>query len=48
MDQKGLLKYGEERCNLVSFHRKSLKLGQMITLDVIFHVVVSIYRLFKI
>ena len=34
--------------NLVSVQVKSIKLGQMTTLDVIFHVVVSVYRLVKI
>ena len=29
--------------NLVSVHPKSIKLGQMTTLNVIFHVVVSVY-----
>ena len=31
--------------NLVSVHPKGMKLGQMTTLNVIFYVVVSIYRL---
>ena len=31
--------------NLVSAHPKSIILGQMINLDMIFHVVVSVYRL---
>ena len=31
--------------NLVSVHPKSIKLGQMNSLNVIFHVVVSVYRL---
>ena len=31
--------------NLVSVHLKSIILGQMINLDMIFHVVVSVYRL---
>ena len=31
--------------NLVSCHPKSMKLGQMTNLNVIFHVVVSVYRL---
>ena len=34
--------------NLVSVHPKSIILGQMINLDMIFHVVVSGYRLVKI
>ena len=34
--------------NLVSVHPKSIKLGQMTTLNVIFHVVVSVYRLVEI
>ena len=34
--------------NLVSIHHKSIKLGQMTTLNVIFYVVVSVYRLGKI
>ena len=34
--------------NFVSVYPKSIKLGQMTTLNVIFHVVVSIYRLVKI
>ena len=34
--------------NLVSFHPKSIILGQMINLDMIFHVVVPVYRLVKI
>ena len=34
--------------NLVSFHPKSIIFGQMINLDMIFHVVVSVYRLVKI
>ena len=34
--------------NLVSVYLKNIKLGQMTTLNVIFHVVVPIYRLFKI
>ena len=36
--------------NLVStcIHPKSIKLGQMANLDVILHVVVSVYRLVKI
>ena len=33
--------------NLVSVYPKIIKLGQMITLNVIFHVVVSDYRLVK-
>ena len=33
--------------NLVSVHPKSVILGQMINLDMIFHVVVSVYRLVK-
>ena len=33
---------------LVSVHPKSIKLGQMTTLSVIFHVVVSVYRLVEI
>ena len=33
---------------LVSVHPKSIVLGQMINLDMIFHVVVSVYRLVKI
>ena len=40
-----------ERCfkvhNLVSVNPKSIILGQMINLDMIFHVVVSVYRLVK-
>ena len=34
--------------NLVSAYPKSIILGQMINLDMIFHVVVSVYRLVKI
>ena len=34
--------------NLVSVYPKSIILGQMINLDMIFHVVVSVYRLVKI
>jgi len=34
--------------NLVFVHPKSIKLGQMTTLNVIFHVEVSVYRLVKI
>ena len=34
--------------NLVSVHPKSIILGQMINLDMIFHVLVSVYRLDKI
>ena len=34
-------------CNLVSVHPKSIKLGQMTTLSMIFHVVVPVYRLVK-
>ena len=34
--------------NLVSVHPKSIILGQMINLDMIFHVLVSVYRLVKI
>ena len=34
--------------NLVSVHPKSIIPGQMINLDMIFHVVVSVYRLIKI
>ena len=34
--------------NLVSVHPKSIILGQMINLDMIFHVVVSVYRSVKI
>ena len=34
--------------NSVSVHPKSITLGQMINLDTIFHVVVSVYRLVKI
>ena len=34
--------------NLVSVHPKSIILGQMTNLDMIFHVVVSVYRLVKI
>ena len=34
--------------NLVSVHPKIIMLGQMINLDMIFHVVVSVYRLVKI
>ena len=33
---------------LVSVHPRSILLGQMINLDMIFHVVVSVYRLVKI
>ena len=33
--------------NLVSVHPKSIMLGQMINLDMIFHVVVSVYRFVK-
>ena len=33
---------------LVSVHPKSITLGQMINLDMIFHVMVSVYRLVKI
>ena len=33
---------------LVSVHPKSMKLGPMASLNVIFHVVVSVYRLVKI
>ena len=34
--------------NLVSVHPKSIILGQMIDLNLIFYVVVSVYRLVKI
>ncbi len=34
--------------NFVSVHSESIKLGQMTNLTVIFHVVVSDYRLLKI
>ena len=34
--------------NLGSVHRKSIILGQMINLGMIFHAVVSVYRLVKI
>ena len=34
--------------NLVSVHPKNIILGQMINYDMIFHVVVSVYRLVKI
>ena len=34
--------------NLVSVHPKSIKLGQMTSLNAIFHVVVLVYRLVKI
>ena len=34
--------------NLVSFHPKNIKLSQMTNLNMIFHVVVSDYRLVKI
>ena len=34
--------------NLVSVYPKSIKLGQVTTLNVICHVVVSVYRLVKI
>ena len=34
--------------NLVSLHPKSIILGQMINLNMIFHVVVSVYLLVKI
>ena len=34
--------------NFVYVHPKSIILGQMINLDMIFHVVVSVYRLVKI
>ena len=34
--------------NLISVQPKSIKLGQMTNLDMIFHVVVSVYRLLKI
>ena len=34
--------------NLVSVHLKSIILGQMTNLDMVFHVVVSVYRLVKI
>ena len=34
--------------NLVSVHHKSILLGQMTNLNVIFHVVMSVYRLVKI
>ena len=33
---------------LISVHPKSMILGQMIKLDMIFHVAVSVYRLVKI
>ena len=34
--------------NLVSVHPKSIKLGQMTSLNAIFHVVVSVYRLVEV
>jgi len=34
--------------NLVTVHPKSIKLGQMTNLNLIFHVVVSVYRSVKI
>ena len=34
--------------NLVSVHPKSIKLGQITSLNTIFHVVVSVYRFVKI
>ena len=34
--------------NLVSVHPKSIKLGQMTSLNAILHVVVSVYRFVKI
>ena len=34
--------------NLVAVHPKSIKLGQMTSLDVIFYVVVSVHRLVEI
>jgi len=34
--------------NLVSVHPKSIKLGQMTNLNVVFHVVLSVYRFVKI
>ena len=34
--------------NLISIYRKSIKLGQMTNLNMIFRVVVSVYRLVKI
>ena len=34
--------------NFVSVHPKSIKLGQMTILNMVFHVVVSVYRLVKI
>ena len=34
--------------NLVSVHPKSVILGQMTNLNVVFHIVVSVYRLVKI
>ena len=34
--------------NLISIYRKSTKLGQMTNLNMIFHMVVSVYRLIKI
>ena len=34
--------------NLASVHPKSIVLGQIINLDMIFHVVVSVYQLVKI
>ena len=34
--------------NLVSVHHKSIILGQMTNLNMIFHVVVSVYRLVEI
>ena len=34
--------------NLVSVHPKSIVLGQMTNLNMIFHVVMSVYRLIKI
>ena len=36
------------RYNLVSVHPKNIILGQMTNLNMVFHVVVSVYRLVKI
>jgi len=33
--------------NLVSVHRKSIKLGRMTTLNVVFHEMMSVYKLLK-
>ena len=49
--QRGVCERYKIRCfkvhNLVSVYPKSIKRGQMTTLQVIFHVVVSDYRLVK-